>query len=176
MRLPQLVAFGLIAALALATTSCNEKPAAEGTDTVARLCRHIVEKRQKLFVDAHQTETIWSDGAVLEVGTNFPAALQKLISRPTQYRDIHSFIDKLDAEKGSEWRDASIVHSPNKAGYSTVTSLDGKVSASVDSLYVEYIRERYPTARVRVKSQFGPVVFLVAGEVRASVMPVRSKL
>jgi hypothetical protein len=126
-----------------------------------------------MIVDTNQTEIVWSDGAILEIGTNFPPALQELISRPTHYHDIRSFVAQLEAGKTSEWKDASVVRSPRGDGYSTVRSLDGKVSTSVETMYVEYLKQRYPTASVRIKGESEPVIFLVAGEIRASVMPVK---
>jgi len=123
-------------------------------------------------VDTNQAEIIWSDGAILEFGTNFPAGLQAIISRPTHYHDIRSFVANLQAGSSVEWRNALIA--PYKGErYYTIRSADGSVSTSVDPLYVEYLCERYPAANIRIKGKFDPVLFLVGGEIKASVMPVK---
>lgn len=123
-------------------------------------------------MDTNQVEVIWSDGAILEFGTNFPPALQELISRPSHYYDIRSFVAQCLAPNSSEWKNASVVRSSKPGPYSFIRSKDGSVSSSVQSLYVEYLHERYPTARVRIKGKFDPVLFLVGDEIRASVMPM----
>ncbi|MFA7006063.1 MAG: hypothetical protein WC429_18610, partial [Verrucomicrobiia bacterium] len=151
----------------------GENPKPKSSDVVARLCQHIVQKRQKMIVDTNQTEVVWSDGAILEVGTNFPGALQELISRPTHHHDIRSFVKQLEAGSTSQWRDASVARSARGDSYATIRSSDGKISASVESLYVEYLAHRYPTAIIRVRRESEPVIFVVDGKIRASVMPVR---
>src|SRR6266853_4734011 len=93
----------LLMTLLFTASSCDDKGSTKRTDVVTRLCRQIARKRQKMIVDTNQTEIVWSDGAILEFGTNFPTALQELISRPTRYQDIHSFVKELDARKASEW-------------------------------------------------------------------------
>jgi hypothetical protein len=66
-----------------------------------------------------------------------------------------------------------VLPSSRSAELSTVKSLDGRVTASVESVYVEYLQQRHPTATVRIRSDSEPVIFEVAGGVRALVMPVR---
>jgi 3-deoxy-D-arabino-heptulosonate 7-phosphate (DAHP) synthase class II len=158
--------------LALAS-SCSKHDSPGRTDVVSRLCQHIVQNRQKMIVDASQVEVVWSDGAILEFGTNFPVALQKLISEPTQYRDIRSVVAKLQTEKSPEWKSALVAGSSQGDRYATIRSTDGSVTTFVQSLYVEYLHERYPTAGIRIRGRLDPVLFLIGGEVRASVMPVK---
>jgi hypothetical protein len=43
----------------------------------------------------------------------------------------------------------------------------------VELLYVEYLGQRYPRASIWIKGQFDPIAFVVAGELRAAVMPVK---
>src|SRR5215813_5859234 len=72
---------------------------ASSENIVVQLCDHIMKNRQKMFVDTNQTELVWSDGAILEIGTNFPTQLQKLICSPSRYQDIQEFLRKLDARR-----------------------------------------------------------------------------
>ncbi len=159
--------------LLFVVSSHAEGPKAKASDVVTRLCQHIVEKRRKMIVDTNQTEIVWSDGAILEVGTNFPSGLQELISRPNRYHDIRSFVKQLDTASTFEWKEASVTPSVRREGYATIKSLDGKIAASVQSLYVEYLRERYPTATIRIRGEFEPIIFVVDRQIRASVMPMK---
>jgi hypothetical protein len=161
-----------LALLLLLMSSCDDRPITKSSDVVTRLCQHVVQKRQKLIVDTNQNEIVWSDGAILEVGTDFPTGLQELISRPTHYHDIRSFLTQLDA-KSSQWRDATVTRSPRGDSYAIIRTPDGKVSTSVESLYVEYLGQRYPTATIRMRGEFEPIIFVVDGEIRASLMPVK---
>jgi hypothetical protein len=159
--------------LQLITSSCSESPAGKSSDVVTRLCQHIAQKRQKMIVDTNQTEIVWSDGAILEVGTNFPGDLQELVSKPTHYHDIGSFVKKFDIGDAFEWREAFISTSSRRDGFTTIASLDGATTASVEPLYVEYLGKRYPTASIRIKGQFEPIIFIVHGRIQAVVMPVK---
>lgn len=161
----------VLTVLAFAPSCSKSEP--RRTDVVSRLCQHIVQNRQKFIVDTNQTEIIWSDGAILEFGTNFPAALQKMISRPTHHHDIRSFVAQLQSGNASEWKNASVVRSSRGERYWTIRSVDGSVSTLVESLYIEYLDERYPTAGIRIKGKSDPVLFQVGDQVRASVMPVK---
>src|SRR5438132_308035 len=98
--------FLLSSVLALAVTSCERNASLKGRDIVGQLCQHITKERKKMIVDTNQTETIWSDGAILEVGTNFPAALQELIASPTQLQDIHTFVGQLESRNPRDRREA----------------------------------------------------------------------
>ena len=93
------------------TTMCSVAGfPAKGADVIDRLCQHILDNRKKMILDGgtNQTETIWSDGAILEVATNFPPALQKLISKPTMYRDIGSTVQRLGSTASDpQWKDAA---------------------------------------------------------------------
>jgi hypothetical protein len=169
---------GMVALVAVTVTlsSCDKgKGRSAKNDAVAQLCRQVAERRAKIVVDTNETEIVWSDGAILEVGTNFPAGVRELISGPVYYHDVRSFVAKFGGAKAPEWKDASVVPSARGEPYVKITSSDGKVSAAVASAYVNYLNERYPTAKVRIKGEFDPVVFVVGDEVRASVMPVRVK-
>lgn len=140
---------------------------------IARLCHHIVEQRQKMLVDAKRSEIIWSDGAILEVGANFPGALQELISRPTEHQNLWSFVEHLETDADTPWRNASVNRSAPDDTLANVGSMDGKVSATVMSLYTDYLEQRYPTASIRIKGEFEPIIFVVDGKIRATLMPVQ---
>lgn len=139
---------------------------------ITRLCRHIIGQRHKMIIDIDPGTMVWSDGAILEVGTDFPPQLQELISRPTGYQDIRSFLRGLGAD-APEWRRASVGRSERGDRYAAIRSSDQMISTTVESLYVEYLAQRFPSADIRIKGQLEPVIFLVDGEIRACVMPVK---
>ena len=174
MRGKRFLMFTGLALLSMATSSCDKRQTTNKPDVVARLCQHITENRRKMIVDTNNQPTIiWSDGAILEVGTSFPKVLEELISHPSNYHDIGSFLKQFDPEDATGWKDARVIPSTPSSRYSTVKSADGKISTSVESLYVDYLGERYPTARFRIKSEFEPIIVLVGKETKASVMPVK---
>jgi hypothetical protein len=143
------------------------------SDVVTRLCQHIVHKRGKMIVDInHPPAIIWSDGAILEVGTMFSDSLQELISRPTQYHDIQSFVTQLDV-KSPQWRGADVTCSLADANHVIVRTLDDKISTTVEALYIQYLGHRYPAATIRMRGELEPVIFVVDGKIRASLMPVK---
>src|SRR5579862_8335160 len=71
--------------ICLVAISCGCRPAAHPSadDVIQRLCQHITD-RKTVIVDNNQPDNMWSDGAMLEVATDFPAPLAKLISQPTR--------------------------------------------------------------------------------------------
>ena len=153
--------------------TCLHVPPASGSDSsaVARLCQ-AVKDRNKMIVDKGQTEVIWSDGAMFEVNSKFPASLQELISASKEIRDLKPAIARLTA--GPNWKDATVSRSSSGDPHRTVKSLDGTVSVKASSAYMDYVKERYPNARVRIQGEFQPIVFMVGDTVRAAVMPIRS--
>lgn len=126
-----------------------------------------------MIVDTNQTELVWSDGAVLELGTNFPAPLDQLISNPTSYLDIRTSLRKIDAQRPTEYREAEVQPDTHHDRYLKISSMDGNVSTSVEALYVEYLLQRYPGGSFWIKGKFDPIAFVVAGQLRAAVMPIK---
>lgn len=150
-------------------------PASYGSDSsgaVARLCQAVRERKQ-MIVDNEQSEIIWSDGAMFEVAGKFPPALQELISAAKDHRNLKPAITRM-AGNPTEWKDASVSRSPKGDAFRIVKSSDGTLSVTVSSAYIDYLRERYPKARVRIKGEFQPVLFLVGDTVRGAIMPLKT--
>jgi hypothetical protein len=125
-------------------------------------------------VDNAQPEIIWSDGAMFEVASKFPAALQELISASNNHRDLKPVIARMAADLGVNWKDATVSRSPKGEKFRTVRSADGTLSVTVSSAYIDYLKERYPKARVRIKGDLQPVIFLVGDAIRGAIMPIKS--
>lgn len=138
---------------------------------VARLCEHV--KARKMFlVDTSQSEVIWSDGAVFEMAKSFPSGVQELITTSTSKRELRPAVTRWYTAQKTDYQDGKIGRS--SGGNTTVTSADGKVTLKVATPYMDYLKERYPRARIRVKSEMDPILFMVDDTVRGAVMAIRS--
>jgi hypothetical protein len=140
---------------------------------VTRLCQHVKE-RKVMLVDRGQAEIIWSDGAMFEIARTFPRELQELQSAPTAVRDLRPVVTRMSANVTEGWQDAKIIRSGRGQEHAVVESKDGKVTARLASPYFDYLHERYPAARIRIKSSMDPVLFVVDGTLRGSIMPIRT--
>ena len=148
---------------------------AEPSDAVvSRLCQHVTQ-RKILHVDKSQPEIIWSDGAMLEVAKTFPAAVEEMISGATSLRDLRPVLRRLVSDRASEWKDARFSRSPKGDGYAQVQSSDGTLTLTVASAYFNYLKDRYPRARIRVRSTLDPIIFVIDDSIRATVMPIATK-
>jgi hypothetical protein len=139
--------------------------------SVARLVEQI-NQRKTMMVDKSEPEMVWSDGAMLEVNKTFPGPIQEVISRSTNDRPMRPIIARFLANKPEEWKDARI--GASRDNYVVVESTDGKLKLHVAAVYMNYLRERYPRAKVRVQGELSPVLFMIDGAVRATVMPIKT--
>ena len=163
----------LIAALPFATACHKDDASGKNNEVVDRLCRHILLNRQKVIVDTNQAELVWSDGAILEIAEHFPPGLHEIISQPSHYHDIRSFLKQFEGARATNWKQASVERSARGKRYAIVKSRDEAVSALVESLYLDYLKARYPKAQIRIREKFEPIIFVVGNEIRASVMPLK---
>lgn len=138
---------------------------------VSRLCQHV-KARKVLHVDRGQPEIIWSDGAMFEIARTFPREVQELIASSTSTRDLWPVVKRMSPDPAQGWLGAKIVKSGRGQERAVVESTDGKVTLHVASPYFEYLYGRYPNARIWIKSRLNAVLFVVDGNLRASVMPL----
>ena len=142
-----------------------------GGSVVARLCQHV-KARKVIYVDRSQPEIIWSDGAMFEIAKTFPRELQELIASPTSARDLRLILKRMSPDPAQGWQEAKIIKAGRSQEHAVIQSRDGKVTLHVASPYFDYVHERYPGARIWIKSHLDAVLFLVDGTLRASVMPI----
>ncbi len=160
--------------LALMVTSCTKKSGNKPEEQIVQeLCRHIQQDRQMMIVDTNQTELIWSDGAMLELGISFPPGLQALITNPTHQHPIGTFVSDIEARRKTDWISAYIDTRHQTDGHVAIHTIDNRITAVVASIYVEYLNYRYPDALILIKGEFEPILFIVSNRVQASVMPVK---
>ena len=117
---------------------------AVGNEVVDLLCEHISKNRKKFIVDTNQPTLIWSDGAIFEVGTNFPPRLQALILRPTHTTVIHAFVKELEAGSKSGWKTAFPGLVQREKRYVRIIASDRSISVQVERVYLEYLNQTVP--------------------------------
>ena len=164
----------LILATVLFLCACGKR-APDESMIVERLCEHIVKDRQKMIVDQNGKETIWSDGAILERGSNFPEKLQHLITDAHHHTDIQSYLEKYHQESDPPWKQASAPSDLSLDKYVKVTSADGSISALFESIYLEYLRMRHPNAEIKIRTEQGPILFYENDQICAAIMPMLNK-
>jgi hypothetical protein len=143
----------------------------KASDPSGRLSERIIQTHRRIIVDTNQAELIWSDGALLEVGGTLSTDLQQLVSRTPYHHDIGSFVEQL--KSANAWREATVVPNKSEDRTTMIKSADGKISVMVDPLYLEYLAQRYPGANIKIRGRTEPIIFVVGGKIRASLMPIK---
>jgi hypothetical protein len=140
-------------------------------DTLAaeRLARQV-ENRQKLFVNKVGDELVWSDGAILERGKAFPKQLAELIAKPTEQKDVLTFLNDVERRQG-EWHPARIQRLGT--GDFDCQVNDGMVAIDVNCIYVNYLESRWRKAGFKLRAPLEPILLVEDGHVRAALMPVK---
>jgi hypothetical protein len=162
---------------ALLTSCTPEQPAmARHPDPTVRLCQHIQLENRRIVVDTNRAELIWSDGAILEVGTQFPRPLNMLVAAPTHCLDIWGTLAELNAQRHSAYQPA-FARPDNSVGpyVQIIASHQQRVNTLVKAIYFEYLEQRHPRATLWIKGKEDPVLFVVTGEVRAVIMPMKTR-
>jgi hypothetical protein len=155
--------------LALAITARPVLASDASATTTARLCDQL-KQRKVMYVDKTKPDTLWSDGAIFEMARAFPRELQALIDAPTRTQDLHLFLSRMTGKTEEGWQDGSAPRLSRGPEHAVIESADGKIKVRVASAYFNYLNERYPRAKLRVKDNLSPILFVVDGTVRAVVM------
>ena len=149
--------------------------AGETNDASRALADHITSTHRLVIVDTNHVQTAWSDGAILEAATNFPAPIGQLILNPSRYHPITSYFDQLNVTEKGVWRQAKMTIK-NKDGLRTVATADGSVKMLVNSVYLDYACQRHTNATLWVKSPFDPVAVRVGTQVCIAIMTTHPEL
>lgn len=161
----------LLLLIPLLVAACSKPaPKVDAELATQRLCNHLSETRKRMVVNTIGGETVWSDGALLERATDFPASLKALIDHPTETRDMLGFLQDTDANKAA-WHHAEIVRTD--AGDYGCEVTDGKIKAPVNCIYTTYVQGRYPEVEARLKGSQEPILFMVGDKLKAMLMPVK---
>jgi hypothetical protein len=137
---------------------------------VQRLLDDIQAASRQVYFGTDGTFTCFSDGRFLERADSLPPAIDQLryLSHETLSVDtIRKMIPK-DAGKSGE-----IPGSIEEDG-KRHKLLCKKFTCTVDSLCYDYLKIRYPEARIYCLGRNKPVVFLEGEIVRAVLMPIRA--
>ena len=167
--------FSALLGLALIISAEVKASAAATNDAAQALADHITATRRSIIVDTNRTRTAWSDGAILEVATNFPSAVEQLVLRPSRYQSIHPYLDQLAVAESGVWKRAELT-SKNKEGLRTVVTTDGSVKIFVNQLYLDYAFQRYTNATLWIKGPLDPVVVRAGTQVCVAIMPINPDL
>jgi len=114
---------------------------------------------------------VFSDGRFLEIAEELPPAVQKikdLFSPSLSDKDLKSSIPQDAEKKGTE------VTKTQSEG-DKVLLLTASNRIAVNKVYFEYLRLRYPEAKVFCVGEDQPIVFIDAGRPRGVAMPIKQQ-
>ncbi len=137
---------------------------------VRRLLDDIKSTSRQFYFGTDGAFTCFSDGRFLERADSLPPAIDQLrYSFPnTMSTDAIRKMIPQDVSKSGE-----IPGSVEKDGKRYKLSCQ-KYTCVVDSLCYDYLKIRYPEARIYCLGRNKPVVFLQADILRAVLMPIRT--
>jgi hypothetical protein len=142
----------------------------QGDMIVQRLLDDIKSASRQVYFGTDGVFTCFSDGRFLERADSLPQAIDQL---------RYPFPNTLSTDMIRKM----IPQDPDKSGeIPTSIEQDGKkyrllcnkYTCVVDSVCYEYLKMRYPEARVNCLGRNKPVVFLQGEVVRAVLMPLRT--
>ena len=132
------------------------------------------KKRETLTVDISGPIRIWSDGAFIEAGTNFPKQIEKLIENPTIKRDLSTFWLDLQSRFSREWERIYIDGDIDKDGFIYIETPSSDVFA-INSVYFDYVIARFPNAHFHVKDPVSPIIITSNDIISAAIMPMETR-
>jgi hypothetical protein len=142
----------------------------QGDMIVRRLLDDIKSASRQVYFGTESTFSCFSDGRFLERADSLPPAIDQL---------RYPFPNTLSTDMIKKM----IPQDPGKSGeIPTSIEQDGKrykllckkYTCLVDSVCYEYLKMRYPEARVNCLGRNKPVVFLEGEVVRAVLMPLKT--
>jgi hypothetical protein len=137
---------------------------------VQRLLEDIKSASREIYFGTDGAFTCFSDGRFLERADALPPAIDKLRYLSTDRFPTDAFRKMIPRDAGQSGEiPGSIEQDGNR--YKLQCS---KYTCVVDSVCYDYLKMRYPEARVYCLGRTQPVVFLQDGLVRAVLMPLRA--
>jgi hypothetical protein len=137
---------------------------------VERLLDDIKSPSREVYFGTDGAFTCFSDGRFLERADSLPPAIDQLryLSPNTLSANAIKKMIPQDAGKSGEIPDSIEVDGEQ------YKLLCKKFTCVVDSLCYDYLKIRYPEARIYCLGRNKPVVFLHGDIVRAVLMPIRT--
>jgi hypothetical protein len=137
---------------------------------VQRLLDDIKSASREVYFGTDGAFTCFSDGRFLERADSLPPAIDQLryLSPNTLSANAIKKMIPQDAGKSGEIPDSIEVDGEQ------YKLLCKKFTCVVDSLCYDYLKIRYPEARIYCLGRNKPVVFLHGDIVRAVLMPIRT--
>ncbi len=145
-------------------------PAATPEDqTVIRLLEKIKSESVPILFGSYRSHVVFSDGRFLEMADSLPPAIDRLRYLSPSQLSADSIKQVLPPEPDAT---AEKVHTESRRGGKCHLSSQTH-SCTIDAVYYEYLKMRYPRAEVFCRGPRKPVTFSQDGLLRAIVMPTK---
>lgn len=140
-------------------------------NTVLRLLDRIKSGSMPILFGSYHSHVVFSDGRLLEIADSLPAVIDALRDLSTNRLSEQSIKQLLPGESdgGADKIQGGRMLS-DKYQLTTPTC-----TCSVDAVYYEYLKMRYPKADAFCRGPAQPIIFRQDGILRAVVMPVKGK-
>ena len=133
---------------------------------------HLLEKTKgssspQLYLGTFESRQVFSDGRFLEFADKLPAVIERL-------RDRFAYLPEEAIKRSIPPDDGLAEEVQGVREHGGKYELLSRTRRSiVDRLYYDYLRMRYPKAKVFCRGENQPVMFSQEGVVRAILMPLR---
>jgi hypothetical protein len=134
-----------------------------------RLLDKIKAGSAQLYLGSLESRQVLSDGHFLEFADTLPPAIEKLRDRFAHHLSKEAIKDIIPPEGDGLAEEVQAVR-----GHGGNYELSSRTRRSiVDGLYYDYLRMRYPKAKVFCRGETQPVTFSQEGVLRAVLMPLK---
>lgn len=136
---------------------------------------HIIADHRTVGVERAGSDVVWSDGAVIERASAFPAPIRDLLAQgdpgwTVAYGSMTRFLDDVSTRR-AEWRPAELRRPA--LGDTACFVGDAAAEATLDCRYVDYLVGRYPSGVFLVKDKLEAVLFVHGEVLRGAIMPIK---
>lgn len=146
----------------------NPTPSTPEEEIVLRLLDKIEAASTPLYFGTFQSRHVFSNGHFLEFADKLPPAIEQLSDLSVQYLPEDTIKSVIPADADNLAEEVQAVK--EVAGKYEVSSRTNR--SIVDRMYYDYLKMRYPKAKVFCRGRTQPVTFSEEGVIRAVLMPM----